>query len=586
MYKKIPFRCIGCFLFLLLLCGTNPTGFAGTVSVSKADGDRIHLTQIVHETYNPGGPLSSTNCGPASFALCLRVLGYLGYGTIQRLESEEQIDHARALLYPAHWAMSSMTRNGIKYNLVNRDSDLSNLASTAPGAITRLGGEALSVNSRAELDKALTNGMPVVLYGYLDSDWRSQFSPADHWGGTIGHYIAVTGKTGNGYYIVNDPMYKQGAETMTYQQLARFPQSGSYVNGLAFYLKTPKPFAVTKTNGCIHVFMRKINNSLIYRSYQSTPNGSFSQWQPVSSIPVTGNPVAIEQSDDRLLLFSRGSSGQVVMFREDSYGNMSDYTDFGGETYFDIGVSKNHDSRIEFYVRGTEGDLYKQYQMSPNGSFSGWSYELPDMQTSPAAAQNTDGRIEVFGGLHEQNSTPLANTWQESPNGQWSHFWNNLGGHIKDNPAAYTGTDGWIRVMVVSPETNRLHYKSQRDSWTDWHTAGSSPLYAFGTPVMESMQNWDYTSRTVYSDLAVFVRGRDNNTYWSLLKKRGSTYTWTSWYSNIGGIATSDPGVAQYSDGRLFVTVRGTDGRMYYRIQSGTYTSWNSWAVLGGDTTF
>ncbi|MCU0289484.1 MAG: C39 family peptidase, partial [Acidobacteria bacterium] len=324
--------------------------------ITETEGDSIHLTQIVHATYNPNGPSSSNNCGPTSLAMCLRALGYIGYGNTTQLNTEQQVDHARALLYPNDYRITTVTVYGIPYTLLNADSELTDVGTYGPGAIQRLGGESMTVNNQTSLDKALNNGMPIVLFGYLTTTWKNQFSPAGHWSGTGGHYIAVTGKTYDGYYIVNDPLYYYGGEPMTYAQVSTFLGSG--ISGTAFYWKTPTPCAITKSNGISNVFMRKISDNKIYRTYQTSANGNWNNWSAISTTTVRGNPLVIEQPNGRLLLFARGTNKNVYMFSEDAYGNMSTVTDFGGETYYELGVCKNGDGRVEFYARGVDGKIY------------------------------------------------------------------------------------------------------------------------------------------------------------------------------------------------------------------------------------
>lgn len=597
--KMIPAICAGMlFVFftgITIASGDDVATLQELLPISEAEGDGIHITQIIDATYNPTGPYSSANCGPASFAMCLRALGYFGYGNTSRLNPEEQIDHARALLYPTHYQVYTITKEGIPYTMLNRDSDYSDVGTYGPPAISTLGGGAMTVSSQATLDKALENGMPIVLFGYLDTEWRSQFTPQGHWSGTCPHYIAVTGKTGDGYYIVNDPMYYYGGDLMTYTQLSKFPQSGNYVSGTAFHWKTPTPFAIKKSDGIVNVFMRDISSGRIYRTYQTSQNGGFANWSYISSLAVGGNPVAIEQPNGRLLLFVKGASNQVIMFSEDAYGNMSSYTDFGGETYYAVSASKNLDGRVEFFVRGIDGNIYKRYQTSVNGGFSDWCSLDGDTRSAPEAVQNADGRMEVFVGWKYTAAaqTPLAHTWQTSANGDWSGTWNysDLGGHIKGHPKAFlhgmdsTTGDGWLRAFVRSGTDNVLYYKTQRDSWNSWYTAGSLPKAVFGHPAV-SMITYKDTDNYYYDDMQVFVRGVDNVTYWSRLKKRGSSYSWTSWSGNIDGIATSDPGCARFANGRIFVTVRGNDGNLYYRVQSNDQGDWAAWAYLGNSLDF
>ena len=161
------------------------------------------------------------------------------------------------------------------------------------------------IKDQKDLDFALNNGMPVVLYGRYFQLWRDVYDSDNHWGqdDDINHFIAVTGKSSETEYIVNDPMYKNGAKIMTYNQLRVFFEDGknprSDVNSLysyGLYWKPIKPFTITKSNGIAYIFVRNPSDNLLYFSYQDQPNGDFCPFIKISNFEISGNPVAIEQS--------------------------------------------------------------------------------------------------------------------------------------------------------------------------------------------------------------------------------------------------------------------------------------------------
>ena len=53
----------------------EPIDNALTVDTALAQEDSFFKLQYYHWKYNPGGPNSSTNCGPASLAMVLKTLG-------------------------------------------------------------------------------------------------------------------------------------------------------------------------------------------------------------------------------------------------------------------------------------------------------------------------------------------------------------------------------------------------------------------------------------------------------------------------------------------------------------------------------
>jgi hypothetical protein len=51
-------------------CGKSSNSAQVNVTITQEEGNNIHLTQYYHSTYNTDGPISSLNCGPASW-LCV-----------------------------------------------------------------------------------------------------------------------------------------------------------------------------------------------------------------------------------------------------------------------------------------------------------------------------------------------------------------------------------------------------------------------------------------------------------------------------------------------------------------------------------
>jgi hypothetical protein len=522
--------------------------------------------------------------------MCLRALGYFGYRSAATLTAEEQVDHARALLYPEYASQfPSIVRAGIMYSQVNLDGSLTNVEARCGNAMTSIGGSEIVFTTQAVLDKCLNNGLPVILGGYLTYSWSNQFVPYGHWGWQDGktpyHYIAVTGRTSSGLYVVNDPYYQYGAMQLSYSQLLKF--NYSTLSGRALVWQTPMPCVIMKTsNFRAYAFMRKTDNNLIYRCMQSAANGGWGQWAPISSTPVSGNPVVVEQPCGLLLLFVRGTAGQILKFAEDAYGNMSGCEDFGGETYYPLSTCKNQDGRVEMYARGIEGNLYRRAQTAVNGGFGGWEYIIGNSRTGSGAALDRNGRIELFAGLDvNADSTNLGRVTQVAPNGGYPAKWQNLEGHLKYSPVVFMAPDSSLFTAVRSVTENILYYKTERDNWYSWAPAGKTWLEVVGQPQGARMLYRESNGIT-YTDLTFFVRAKSNVINWASYRNRNGVYDWTSWNGNIEGIAASDPAVGRYGDGRTFVVVRGTTRYLYIRLQNGSFTGWDSWQVLGNELVF
>lgn len=185
---------------------------ATSLPSSAAQADPFFKLQYKHPKYNQYGPLSSSNCGPASLAMVLQTLGL----EPPNLNIENSIDHARYLMFPN----DSRARMGEGAMVLDADSETSSNADIETG-IRTAGGRAEPGSSWETLDTKLSEGKPVVSYGYLNDEWRQQF-PARVGRGDVGHINAILGKTPDGKYIVADPMHEGGPAKMTRDQLSVF----------------------------------------------------------------------------------------------------------------------------------------------------------------------------------------------------------------------------------------------------------------------------------------------------------------------------------------------------------------------------
>ncbi len=189
----------------------------GSLPLTAEEARRYHIVQVADPTYNPTGPSSSVNCGPASLAMALDTQGLIPTG----LTPEQKVDYARALMYGTH--NQQVEVRGQTVFLLDQDHATTDNDKILTGA-TAAGLTAQQETGWAELDAALTAGKPVVAYGDLYPSWRKQFAGFEgvYHGGEIAHFIAILGKTQDGAYIVDDPMFSGGPVEMTRDQLAVF----------------------------------------------------------------------------------------------------------------------------------------------------------------------------------------------------------------------------------------------------------------------------------------------------------------------------------------------------------------------------
>ena len=191
----------------------------GSMPRTTAEANQVFLNQYT-TAFNPyyGKDGVSNNCGPTSLAMCLKLQDKMPPG----LNTEQQIDYARGLMYPNIAGTTVKDANGNDVRLLDQDRMLTNI--TAVGSATG----STHQTGWASFDAALDSGKPLVVEGNISGSWRTVFSthqgdaPGTYAGGGDGHFIAVLGKTADGKYLVADPMYAGGTVAMTRAELAVF----------------------------------------------------------------------------------------------------------------------------------------------------------------------------------------------------------------------------------------------------------------------------------------------------------------------------------------------------------------------------
>lgn len=207
----------------------------GTVPRNVDAANGFHMTQY-QSPYNTYTELTGTNnCGPTSLAMALNVLGQMPPG----LNTEQQIDYARGLIYKDN-ASTMTTVTGQTVPFINNDTGedaLVGFDQIVNGPLNA-GVPAVNTHDWGVINDAITQGYPLVVAGTMSQSWKTEFPTANegYGAGSGGHFIAVLGKTDDGRYLVNDPMYKDGAVPMTQEQLQVF---------IGFNGNAPKPPDVT-----------------------------------------------------------------------------------------------------------------------------------------------------------------------------------------------------------------------------------------------------------------------------------------------------------------------------------------------------
>jgi len=236
---------------------------------------------------------------------------------------------------------------------------------------------------------------------------------------------------------------------------------------------------------------------------------------------------------------------------------------------FSSSVSMNLNSTLEVVMRGADGGVYHNWQLTPRGGWSGWNLLGGPFQRDPVITRNDNGTLEVF---VVGNDNALYHRWQLTPSGGWSD-WNTLGGSWPGQPSVSINLNGTLEVFMRGTNGGIYHnwQLTPRGAWSGWSLLGA-PFPR--DPVITRNNN---------GTLEVFVVGNDNALYhrWQLTPSGG----WSDWntlgvYS--GGSWPGQPSVSMNLNGTLEVFMRGADGGVYHIVQLTPRGAWSNWGLLGG----
>jgi len=138
-----------------------------------------------------------------------------------------------------------------------------------------------------------------------------------------------------------------------------------------------------------------------------------------------------------------------------------------------IAYASDATRRMEVYVRGADGAMWKRVQEKANSKWRDWVSEGGVIASTVALGANPGHRLEAFvrGG-----DGALWHKWQEKPNSKWKD-WASLGGNFTSNPIVGKTKDGRLEVFVTTQDNVMWHIwqKEAGGAWGHW-ASGSGPV--------------------------------------------------------------------------------------------------------------
>jgi Glycosyl hydrolases family 18/Repeat of unknown function (DUF346) len=233
------------------------------------------------------------------------------------------------------------------------------------------------------------------------------------------------------------------------------------------------------------------------------------------------------------------------------------WSTLGGTLTSGPGVSSWSANREDLFARGTDAQLWHNWQDS-----RGWHVWEPlggvlAAGTGPAAVSWAANRIDVFvKGIDGQS-------WHKWWDGQWSG-WEPLGGALAATPAVASRWAGGLDLFVRGTDNVLWHRWWTGRQWSAWEYQGG---------VLTSAAGADSRGR---GELDVFVRGTDGG----LWHKWWDGARWNG-YEPLGGSLTSAPAAASWGPGRIDVVALGQTGELLHLYWLGQWSVWLSRAGTG-----
>jgi hypothetical protein len=280
------------------------------------------------------------------------------------------------------------------------------------------------------------------------------------------------------------------------------------------------PALVRNSDGRLELFATEADGDVIHNWQQSNRiDASWSGWYPLFKPPTTGRfeaahaPAVGRHENGQLELFVLGTDLSVWH----KIRSLQYLSDWSGWERFSTGTAASQitflgdpvvveklDQSLEVFVRGFNGQIYSNQQVSPNAGWTGWSSLGGNFTHNPVVGVNKDGRLELF------VRGPDDAVWHKRQDTQGWTKWESLGGSTSFGPAVGQNADGRLELFVRGADGRVSHnwQTGPNEGWSGWDlfSASSTEDHSMGTgsPVVGS--NAD-------GRLELFLRGKGQALY-------------------------------------------------------------------------
>jgi hypothetical protein len=323
-------------------------------------------------------------------------------------------------------------------------------------------------------------------------------------------------------------------------------------------------------NGALQIFALDSGGSL-HSLYQTTVNGPWSSWVPLSSDNKSLREMVVKLGSDGLLhVFAIGTDNNLWHIDQTAPNNgWSSWSSLGspqaGASLSSLSVEENQDGRLEAFLLLSNAYPYHIYQTAPGGPWSGWDgFPLVPVQQMPAilsdltVARNSDGHLELFVLAESRGLQDVMHIWQQSPNGSWINGWASLQYQQFTEASLKIGTNqsGALEAFVISNGSFWHCYQTTPGgSWSGWASLGApdSALQTM-TVVCDASGKLELFATTANQTAVLIVQSQTGSGGWTTWVS-----SWWTWYP-IG--AAPSLAAAPTGSANAYWAV-ATDGKVY-----------------------
>ncbi len=342
-------------------------------------------------------------------------------------------------------------------------------------------------------------------------------------------------------------------------------------------------------NGALQVFATDSSGSIWSDAQVAAdlPNSGLTSWSGwannLTGVASSGGTAVIKNENNTLEVFVPSSTGDVYHnFQSTPDGSWNGWADLGGSGITNLQAANNADGSLSVFGIGTNGDVWYASQNAPEVGWSAWA-DLTGQSIQPGfvVGQNLSGLLQIFG------VDGSGNVWMntQTASAGWAGWSEISGAQLNPQLAVSRNIDGRLEIFGLD-RIGRVWHNWQQNAggaWNGWALIPGNLLQ----PGFKVGQNAD-------GRLEIFgVEGLGLQILTGLGIPAPALGAWTiaqvapggNWgnWQRLGGLVHSPLVVGNTADGRMQLFTTGINGDTWSDWQTAASgTNWSGWTDFGG----